>query len=133
LPVRIEIPDASLTYFSSEAKNELENHLKKYSTEIIKEAERIEESLKEDTSTPEITRQVIKQSVTSCKNVYGTRKQPWRTIVKKITATLGMAISGYLCDFDKFKESTPHLFIFMIFAISGTVAAILLVFGGEDN
>lgn len=133
MPIKIEIPESSLTYFSTEAKNELHSHLDKHAQEIIKEAGRIEESLKEDNSTPEITRQIIKQAVYSYKNTTLKRKMAKRTIVIRVIATLGMAISGYLCDLDNMKQSTVLLVLFLIFAIAGTASSIYVIFGGEGN
>lgn len=127
MPVKIEIEDNNLLYFSEDAKEELKTQAEKYTFEIIKETGRLEESIRDDdNSTPEITRTLVKKAIYKYKDSLVVSQKRNNLILIKITSTISIFVAGILCDFDDFKTNTVQLIIFIIISLIAAISTTLM-------
>ncbi|MCC5801846.1 hypothetical protein [Rossellomorea vietnamensis] len=130
MPLRVDIPDDSLEYLTSEAKDELKTSILKYNDDIVNEAGRLEATIR-STETPEITRHFIKEAVIGQKNPYRINKTLKKETYLQLCSTITIFISGLIFDFDQFKESSILLIIFL-FMFSIALITTVLSFRWRD-
>lgn len=133
MSLRIELSDQDLEYLSEDAKEELKRSTVSYAVEIMREAARIETSLRNgENDRPEITRNIIKEAVKFNKNLYrrtaGSRKAKGLQILSALSAL----ITGVLFDFDEIKTNTT-LLVFFLLSLCVAVATTVLVYTGSDE
>ncbi|WP_455810150.1 hypothetical protein [Clostridium butyricum] len=126
MPIRIEVTDENLTYFSEGAREELKNHLENYSMEVIKETDRLEETIRNDSNTPEITRTIVKRAITNYKNSFTPSKKKNKQYLIKTISSLSIFFAGVACDFSSFKTNTVQLIIFLILALIATISTTIM-------
>ncbi|WP_394508942.1 hypothetical protein C0132_22245 [Priestia aryabhattai] len=133
MPLRIEIPDESLDYLTDGAKDEVKASTIEYADGILKEAGRLEASLRTtDNDNPEITRQIIKDAVVYQKSPYTKIKTSKTATILQLVSVLALFISGALCDFGEFKTNTTLLVLFLVsFLVAATTT--VLSFFWRDN
>ncbi|MFA2569438.1 hypothetical protein IQ781_04315 [Bacillus sp. N447-1] len=133
MPLRIEIPDASLEYLSNGAKEELKESTLKYADGIIKEAGRLEAAYRTGNNDPEIIRQTIKDAVTYQKSPYNRSKTSKKAIIFQAVAALTTFISGNVLTL--WAVNTSNTTLLWLFGATSIVAIIttILSFVGRDN
>lgn len=85
LQINFNLSDAELTHFSQGAKNRLSNQARQYTLEIISEANKVEELLRENGASQEITESIVVQAIRRNKTV---RKKNVRVIILKILSEI---------------------------------------------
>jgi len=134
MPLIIEVPDISLEYLSSEAKEELKNSLISYSKGIIQESGRIEATIRNgDNNRPEITRQFIQEAVAYQKNPYrrvntSNKYKGWQLI-----SSVSILLSGIMFDPAQLQSSFTVLIFFILILAVAIVSTSALVFVGRDE
>lgn len=134
LEIKYEIADDKIRNFTDSAKSRLQEQSQKYTLEIISEAEKVEELIRENGASTEITDNIIFQAVRRNKTE---KKKSIKTILVRIIAELLLFVSGLMFIPEKFitTENTFNLGYFVAFAIVTLivlVATIVTYFiGGE--
>lgn len=132
MPIKVEITDDKLTYFSDEAKNELQKHMEKHAIEVIDETNRLEASMREDSYTPEITRVLVNKAINKYKNQFNVGKKTKFSIIIKLISTITILLTGLIFDFNAIKTSTVHLIIFIIFLTIAIISTTVMYTSKED-
>ena len=134
MEIKYEIADDKIRNFTDSAKSRLQEQSKKYTLEIISEAEKVEELIRENGASTEITDNIIFQAVRRNK---AERKKSIKTILVRIAAEILLFISGLMFIPEMFitKESTFNLGYFVAFAIVTLIALVATIvtyfIGGE--
>ena len=126
LQINFNLSDAELTHFSQGAKNRLSNQARQYTLEIISEANKVEELLRENGASQEITESIVVQAIRRNKTV---RKKNVRVIILKILSEIFLFISGLLFLPDMFinSDSTLNMPYFIFFLLLIAVSLILSI------
>lgn len=126
LQINFNLSDAELTHFSQGAKNRLSNQARQYTLEIISEANKVEELLRENGASQEITESIVVQAIRRNKTV---RKKNVRVIILKILSEIFLFISGLLFLPDMFinSDSTLNMPYFIFFLLLIAVSLILTI------
>lgn len=134
LEIKYEIADDKIRNFTDSAKSRLQEQSQKYTLEIISEAEKVEELIRENGASTEITDNIIFQAVRRNKTE---RKKSIKTILIRIAAEILLFISGLMFIPEMFitKESTFNLGYFVAFAMVTLIALVATIvtyfIGGE--
>jgi hypothetical protein len=134
LEIKYEIADDKVRNFTDSAKNRLQEQSQKYTLDIIDEAEKIENLIRENGASTEITDNIVFQAVRRNRTE---KKKSIKIIVIRIVAELLLFISGLMFLPEMFitSESTFNLEYFVIFAIITLTALITTIvtyfLGGE--
>ncbi len=134
MEIKYEIADDKIRNFTDSAKSRLQEQSQKYTLEIISEAEKVEELIRENGASTEITDNIIFQAVRRNK---AERKKSIKTILVRIAAEILLFISGLMFIPEMFitKESTFNLGYFVAFAIVTLIALVATIvtyfIGGE--
>ena len=134
MEIKYEIADDKIRNFTDSAKSRLQEQSPKYTLEIISEAEKVEELIRENGASTEITDNIIFQAVRRNK---AERKKSIKTILVRIAAEILLFISGLMFIPEMFitKESTFNLGYFVAFAIVTLIALVATIvtyfIGGE--
>lgn len=134
MEIKYEIADDKIRNFTDSAKSRLQEQCQKYTLEIISEAEKVEELIRENGASTEITDNIIFQAVRRNK---AERKKSIKTILVRIAAEILLFISGLMFIPEMFitKESTFNLGYFVAFAIVTLIALVATIvtyfIGGE--
>lgn len=134
MEIKYEIPDDKVRSFTGSAKRRLQEQAQKYTLEIISEAEKVEEFIRENGASTEITDNIIFQAVRRNKTE---KKKSIKTILIRIAAEILLFVSGLMFIPEMFitPENTFNLGYFFVFAIvtlTALVATIVTYFiGGE--
>lgn len=126
MQINFNLSDAELTHFSQGAKNRLSNQARQYTLEIISEANKVEELLRENGASQEITESIVVQAIRRNKTV---RKKNVRVIILKILSEIFLFISGLLFLPDMFinSDSTLNMPYFIFFLLLIAVSLILTI------
>lgn len=117
--IRVNIGNDKLSNFSNEAQGTLKTQLEKYGDEIIKEANLIEEGLRENDASTEITSNYVLWAVRKSKT-FRPKKKRKHIIAIKLTAFISSLITGALFDIEAMQASVLRLIVFLItFSIAG--------------
>ena len=116
----------NLSHFSQGAKNRLSNQARQYTLEIISEANKVEELLRENGASQEITESIVVQAIRRNKTV---RKKNVRVIILKILSEIFLFISGLLFLPDMFinSDSTLNMPYFIFFLLLIAISLILTI------
>ena len=134
MEIKYEIADDKVRNFTDSAKNRLQEQSQKYTVDIISEAERIEELIRENGASTEITDNIIFQAVR--RNKTG-KKKSIKIILIRIAAELLLFVSGLMFIPEMFitSENTFNLGYFVVFAILTLIALVATIvtyfIGGE--
>ncbi len=122
--LQVNIEDDKVDNFSNEAKSTLANQIKKYSNDIIKESNLIEEATREDGASREITSNIVIQAVR--KNKISHNKKPNKfLLISKIVSVFSLLITGFLFDSEGYEDNTAKLIWFVIVLIIACVSTVL--------
>ena len=126
MQINFDLSDAELTHFSQGAKNRLTEQAKQYTLEIISEANKVEEMLRENGASQEITESIVVQAIRRNKTV---RKKNIGAIILKILSEILLFISGLLFLHDMFikSDNTLNMPYFIFFLLLITVSLILTI------
>lgn len=134
MELKYEIADDKVANFTDSAKNRLQEQSRKYTLEIINEAEKVEELIRENGASTEITDNIIFQAVR--RNRTGKRKNI-KIIFVRIVAEVFLFVSGCMFVPESFitADNTLNLGYFIAFAIVTFIALIATIstyfIGGE--
>lgn len=121
--IQINIDDDQINNLSESAKSELKKQAEKHVKDIIKEANLIEDVIREDGACQEITSNIIIQAVRKNKTNPNKKNSKW-LLFFKITSALSLLLTGCLFDSDGYEEK---FLVFIFFVISLIVATITTV------
>lgn len=126
LEIRYEIADDKVRNFTDSAKNRIQEQSQKYALEIISEAEKVEEFLRENGASTEITENIIFQAVRRNKTE---KKKNVKFIITRIISEIFLFISGLMFLPEMFitEEKTLNLGYFIIFLIVTLIAFVMTI------
>lgn len=126
MQINFDLSDAELTHFSQGAKNRLTEQARQYTLEIISEANKVEEMLRENGASQEITESIVVQAIRRNKTV---KKKNIGAIVLKILSEILLFISGLLFLPDMFikSDNTLNMPYFIFFLLLITISLILTI------
>lgn len=113
MAVQINIVDDKVDNFSNEAQTTLTKQIEKYADDIIKEANLIEEGIREDGASTEITSNIVLQAVRKNKT-YHNKKSNKTLLITKIVSALSLLITGFLFDSSGYENNKIGLIAFVI-------------------
>ncbi len=134
MEIKYEIADDKVRNFTDSAKNRLQEQSQKYTLEIIDEAEKIENLIRENGASTEITDNIVFQAVRRNRTE---KKKSIKIIIIRIVAELLLFISGLMFLPEMFitSENTFNLEYFVVFAIitlTALITTIVTYFLGGD-
>ena len=122
--VQVNIDDNKIDNFSDGAQTTLKKQMKKYADDIIKEANLIEEAIREDGANTEITSNIVLQAVR--KNKSNPSKKPSRfLLITKIISSFSLLITGFLFDSSGYQNNVLKLIAFVVCLIVASVSTVL--------
>lgn len=134
MEIKYEIADDKIRNFTDSAKSRLQEQAQKYTLEIISEAEKVEEFIRENGASTEITDNIIFQAVRRNKTE---KKKSIKTILVRIVAEILLFASGLMFIPEMFitTENTFNLGYFVVFALVTLIALVATIvtyfIGGE--
>ncbi len=134
MEIKYEIADDKIRNFTDSAKSRLQEQSQKYTLEIISEAEKVEELIRENGASTEITDNIIFQAVRRNKTE---KKKSIKTILVRIVAEILLFASGLMFIPEMFitTENTFNLGYFVVFALVTLIALVATIvtyfIGGE--
>lgn len=124
MAVQINIDENKIDNFSDGAQTTLKKQMEKYADDIIKEANLIEEAIREDGANTEITSNIILQAVR--KNKSNSSKKPNRLLlIAKIISVFSLLITGFLFDSSGYQNNVLKLIAFIVCIIIASVSTVL--------
>ena len=124
MAVQVNIDDNKIDNFSDGAQTTLKKQMEKYSDDIIKEANLIEEAIREDGANTEITSNIVLQAVR--KNKSNPNKKPNRfLLITKIISSFSLLITGFLFDSSGYQNNVLKLIAFVVCLIVASVSTVL--------
>ena len=124
MAVQINIDEKPIDNFSDRAQTTLKKQMEKYADDIIKEANLIEEAIREDGANTEITSNIILQAVR--KNKSNSSKKPNRPLlIAKIISVFSLLITGFLFDSSGYQNNVLKLIAFIVCIIIASVSTVL--------
>ena len=126
MQINFDLSETELTHFSQDAKNRLTEQARQYTLEIISEANKVEEMLRENGASQEITESIVVQAIRRNKTA---KKKNIGIIILKILSEILLFISGLLFLPDKFinSDSTLNMPYFIFFLLLITISLILTI------
>lgn len=132
--IKYEIADNKVCNFTDSAKSRLREQALKYTLEIISEAEKVEELIRENGASTEITDNIIFQAVRRNKTE---RKKSIKIILVRIVSELLLFVSGLMFLPEMFitSDKSFNLGYFITFSIVTLIALVATIstyfIGGE--
>lgn len=124
MAVQVNIDDSKIDNFSVDAQTTLKKQIEKYADDIIKEANLIEEALREDGASTEITSNNVLQAVRKNKTTHS--RKPNRTLlITKIVSALSLLVTGFLFDSAGYQNNVIKLIAFIVCLIVASVSTVL--------
>lgn len=124
MAVQVNIDDNKIDNFSDGAQTTLKKQMGKYADDIIKEANLIEEAIREDGANTEITSNIVLQAVR--KNKSNPSKKPNRfLLITKIISSFSLLITGFLFDSSGYQNNVLKLIAFVVCLIVASVSTVL--------
>lgn len=124
MAVQVNIDDNKIDNFSDGAQTTMKKQMEKYADDIIKEANLIEEAIREDGANTEITSNIVLQAVR--KNKSNPSKKPNRfLLITKIISSFSLLITGFLFDSSGYQNNVSKLIAFVVCLIVASVSTVL--------
>jgi hypothetical protein len=108
----VTIADEKVKNFTASAHDVEIEAIKTYATQVADEANRIEESRRNSTSSPEITGAMVRDSVFMLQNIGPRRKTTVGKTSLRVISYFTTLLTGGLFNIDKFS-STKYMLIFL--------------------
>ena len=124
MAIQVNIDDNKIDNFSVDAQNTLKRQLEKYADDIIKEANLIEEDLREDGASTEITSNNVLQAVRKKKTNH-TKKPNRGLLITKIASSFSLLLTGFLFDSAGYQNNVMKLIVFIVCLIVASVSTVL--------
>ena len=126
MDIKYEISNERVRFFTESAKNRLQEQSRKYTLELISEAERIEGLTREKGVITEITDNIVLQAVRRTKT---RTKKNFMIIILKIISDIFLFLSGLLFIPEKFisTDNTLDLIYFIFFLVIIVIAILATV------
>lgn len=124
MAVQVNIDDNKIDNFSVGAQTTLKKQIEKYADDIIKEANLIEEALREDGASTEITSNNVLQAVRKNKTNHN-KKNNRSLLITKIVSSLSLLVTGFLFDSAGYQDNVMKLIAFIICLIVASVSTVL--------
>lgn len=125
MEVKFQINDNKVQNFTNGAKNRLSIQAQKYAEDIVNEAEKVEELLREDGASPEITENIVFQAIRRNRTPLKHRKR-WWIVIAKILSELLLFLSGLMFNQDKLSTSITYFSLFSLVFISALIITIIM-------
>jgi cell division protein FtsB len=126
--IQINIADDKIDNLSTDAQTTLKKQMEKYADDIIKEANLVEEAIREDGASTEITSNIILLAVRRNRN-HSNKKSNKGLLFFKIVSALSLLITGFLFDENGYQDNIIRLVAFIIvFAIACVTTVLQFVF-----
>lgn len=122
--INLEIHDDRIANMSLGAKETMQEKLKEYVDNVIKEANLIEEGNRETGARGEITSSIILQS-TQKNNRIIKKKIPIYVFISRIVSPLSILLTGFLFDQNGYKDNTIKMIFFIVTLILACVTTVL--------
>ncbi|MBQ2970951.1 MAG: hypothetical protein IJE16_00200 [Ruminococcus sp.] len=124
MSLQVNIDDNKINNFSPDAKIELKKQINKYSDNIIKESNLIEEANREVGAEVVITSNIVLQAVR--KNKIPSKKRTNKTLlIMKIISSFTLLLTGFLFDKEGYEGELTNLIIFIIILITACTTTVL--------
>ena len=124
MAIEVRIEDNIVDNFSGDAKNTLKTQVEKHAGDIINEANLIEQALREDGASKEITSNIVLQAVRKYRTNHSHR-QNRALIITKIVSSLSLLVTGLLFDPAGYQNAIVKLIFFIIVLIVACVSTVL--------
>lgn len=125
MEVKFDIDDNKVQNFTDGAKNRLSLQAKKYAEDIVSESEKVEELLREDGASPEITENIVFQAIRRNRNPLKHRKKWWMVVIKVLSELL-LFISGLMFNQEKLSTNIIYFGFFSLIFISALIITIIM-------
>lgn len=122
--VQVNIDGNKINNLSASAQVTLKKQIERYADDIIKEANLIEEAIREDGASTEITSNIIMQAVRKNKSNHN-KKSNKSLLIFKVISALSLLVTGFLFDSDGYQGKTTKLIAFVILLIIASVSTVL--------
>lgn len=124
MSIKIYINKIKVDNFSEDAKATLEKQIEKYADDVIKEANLIEETIREDGASREITSNIVLQAVRKNKT-YKKKKHHWFSVCMKILSPLSTLVTGFLFDLNGYEKATGKMVMFILALVVACLSTVL--------
>lgn len=124
MAIQVTIDDNKIDNFSSGAQTTLKTQMEKYADDIIKEANLIEEAIRENGANAEITSNNVLQAVRKSKTNYS-KKSNKLLLITKIVSALSLLVTGFLFDSAGYQGNGAKMIAFIIVLIIASVSTVL--------
>ena len=124
MAIQISIEDNQIEGLSENAKITLKKQVLEYASDVIKEANLIEEVIREDGAKKEITSNIIMNAVKKHKNYI--IKKPFKPLIAcKIVSSLSLLITGFLFDLNGYQNNAGKLIAFIVLLVIACITTVL--------
>ena len=117
---KINIDDDKLTDFSNSALSTLKNHITKYASDIIDEANRIGDGAREDNAKKEVVSSYVERACIKYRYFVKKKESRW-FLIKKIVSDVFLTASGILGSL-AFSPDTNSRLLFISFCLCCAIA-----------
>lgn len=124
MAIQVNIADEKIDNLTTDAQATLKKQMEKYADDIIKEANLVEEAIREDGASTEITSNIILQAIRRNKN-HSSKKSNKLLLIFKIVSALSLLITGFLFDANGYQDNTIRLVLFIIVLAIACVTTVL--------
>ena len=123
--IQITITEDKIDNFSNDAQSTLKKQVDKYADDIIKEANLIEEGIRENGASTEITSNIVLQAVRKNKTFHNNKRAGKMLLITKIVSAFSLLLTGFLFDFSGYENNKIGLMLFILFLIVACVSTVL--------
>lgn len=124
MSIRVDIVRRKVDNFSEEAKATLEKQIEKYADDVIKEANIIEEIIREDGASTEVTSNIVLQAVRK-NRTYKKKKCSKFSIFMKILSPLSILVTGFLYDSNGYENELAKMAAFICALVVACISTLL--------
>lgn len=124
MALQVEIDEGKIDNFSTGAQSTLKQQVERYADDIIKEANLIEEAIREDGAGTEITGNIVLQAVRRSKTSQP-KKSNLFLLIAKIVSAFSLLLTGFLFDSSGYQDNAIKLISFIVVLIVASVSTVL--------
>lgn len=125
MEIKFEIDNNKVQNFTDGAKNRLSLQAQKYTEDVINEAEKVEELLRENGASPEITENIVFQAIRRNRTPIKHRRK-WGITIIKILSELLLFISGLMFNQEALSTNIVYFSVFSLVFISALIITIIM-------
>ena len=127
MALEVKIPEESAKYLNERATGEFRGAVERYSSDLLREASRLEATAKSTGGDPEITSTMVKDADILLRRGYARPAKNPLLIASQLLATVGGFITGLLADTDKLKDATTLIVFVVLLTVTITATVVALV------